>query len=290
MGGYASFPAAAAAAVFGVPVVLVNVDAVPGATNRVLARVAKASAVAFPRTPLPRAVTTGAPVRAEIAEVVGVSDSNAARRALGLPPARFVVAAFGGSLGARRLNAAVIELASRWRHRSDVAMYHIVGARDAAWAHDAWDTVRSGGPQSGEDRGPDALDYRQVSYEDRMALLYQAADVAVCRAGAMTVAEICVVGLPTVLVALPGAPGDHQSANARVLAQAGAAVVVPDDECTGLRLADELDVLLSEPARLAEMGRSARALGRPDAARSVASLAEAHARARPAVLAPAEVR
>jgi UDP-N-acetylglucosamine--N-acetylmuramyl-(pentapeptide) pyrophosphoryl-undecaprenol N-acetylglucosamine transferase len=112
-----------------------------------------------------------------------------------------------------------------------------------------------------------------------MALFYQAADLVVARAGASTVAELAVVGVPAILVPLPGAPGDHQRANAGVLERAGAAVVISDSECTGPRLATEIEVLATQRSRLVAMGRAAAAVGRPDAVSAVAALARAHARA-----------
>jgi UDP-N-acetylglucosamine--N-acetylmuramyl-(pentapeptide) pyrophosphoryl-undecaprenol N-acetylglucosamine transferase len=117
-----------------------------------------------------------------------------------------------------------------------------------------------------------------VPYEDRMNLIYSAADVAVCRAGASTVAELATAGLPAVLIPLPGAPGDHQTANARALVTAGAARLLPDAELDPARLAAELDALLSEPATLSAMSAAARSVARPDAASHVARLAEEHAR------------
>jgi UDP-N-acetylglucosamine--N-acetylmuramyl-(pentapeptide) pyrophosphoryl-undecaprenol N-acetylglucosamine transferase len=112
-----------------------------------------------------------------------------------------------------------------------------------------------------------------------MTLFYQAADIVVSRAGANTVAELAVVGVPAILVPLPGAPGDHQRANAGVLERAGAAVVVPDPECSALRLAQEIDALASDPARLDAMRSAAGTLGRTDAVSAVVTLARAHARA-----------
>ncbi|MGA2521917.1 MAG: glycosyltransferase [Acidimicrobiales bacterium] len=273
MGGYASVPTAVAAAVLGVPVVLVNVDAVPGAANRVVGRFARAAAVAFEGTPLPRAVVTGAPVRPAV--VAAAHPDAAARRAaasaLGLPEDRAVVGVVGGSLGARSINQAAVGLAGLWSARADVALYHVVGRRDAAWAAGAAPEPVPGG-----------LHYVQVPYEERMALFYQAADVVVSRSGANTVAELSVVGVPAVLVPLPRAPGDHQRANAAVLERAGAAVVVPDAECTPARLGELLDALLAAPARLEAMRRAAASVGRPGAVSAVADLVRRHARARSA--------
>jgi UDP-N-acetylglucosamine--N-acetylmuramyl-(pentapeptide) pyrophosphoryl-undecaprenol N-acetylglucosamine transferase len=124
---------------------------------------------------------------------------------------------------------------------------------------------------------PDGLWYEQVPYEDRMALVYAAADVAVCRAGASTVAELTAVGLPAIVIPLPGAPGDHQTANGRALSTAGAARLIADAEVDAHRLAVELDRLLDD-SLLTEMASAARRLARPDAAAAVAHLAEQHAR------------
>jgi UDP-N-acetylglucosamine:LPS N-acetylglucosamine transferase len=272
MGGYACVPVALAAVVLGVPVVLVNIDAVPGAASRLVARFARATAVAFPGTPVPRAVVTGAPVRPEIVAAAhpDASVRAGARRSLGLPTDRFVVGVVGGSLGAKRINDATLALVALWAGRADVAVYHVVGRRDAA-------AMARAAPR------PDAegLVYRQVPYEDDMAAFYQAADVVVGRAGASTVAEVAVVGVPAVLVPLPGAPGDHQTANAAALAAAGGAVVLPDRQCTGARLAEEIESLRSPPERLEQMRAAAASLGRSDAVAAVVSLAETHARGGP---------
>jgi undecaprenyldiphospho-muramoylpentapeptide beta-N-acetylglucosaminyltransferase len=269
MGGYACVPVALAAAVFGVPVVLVNLDAVPGAASRLVGRFARAAAVAFEGTPLPRAVVTGAPVRPEIvaASHPDPETRSAARRDLALPLGRFVVGVVGGSLGAKTINDATVALARLWAGRGDVAIYHVVGRRDAAMM-----------TQEAPEADPGGLFYRQVPYEDRMARFYQAVDVVVGRAGASTVAELAVVGLPSVLVPLPGAPGDHQTLNARTLVAAGGAVIVSDAECTGPRLATELETLRSPPGNLEEMAKAAASMGRPDAVAAVVALVESLAR------------
>ncbi len=268
VGGYASVAVSAAAVAHRVPLVLLNVDAVPGAANRLFGRFARAAAVGWPGTPLPRAVVTGTPVRAAITGVRRDPTSQRdARRALGLPEGRAVVGVVGGSLGARRLNQAADELSALWRGRADRAVYHVVGRRD--WAGDT---------PAGADG---ALVVRRVPYEEQMELLYAAADVLVCRAGAMTVAELAASGCPAVLVPLPGAPGDHQTANARVLERAGAARLLEDADCRGATLSHLLDELLADGPRLEAMGRAAAGLGRPDAAAAGARLVEAHARRRP---------
>jgi UDP-N-acetylglucosamine--N-acetylmuramyl-(pentapeptide) pyrophosphoryl-undecaprenol N-acetylglucosamine transferase len=284
VGGYASFPAGLAAIVWRRPLVVVTVDAVPGLANRLLGRFAAANAVAFGDTALPRTAVTGVPVRRQITAVQRDGAARfAARHELGLPAHRAVVAVFGGSLGARRINEAAAALSERWRDREDLVLYHVTGRRDFdrfAAPADATAGHRSDGPAGagGPDPFAGRLVHRVVAFEDRMDLVYGAADVCLCRAGAMTVAELAVAGVPAVLVPLPGAPGDHQTANARALVAAGAAELVPDGECDADRLEAVLDTLLADPARLEAMGSRARALGHPDAADRVAEVVDAHAR------------
>jgi len=248
--------------------VVAEQNAVPGAANRLVGRFARASAVPFPGTKLPRAVVTGNPVRAEILDVDrGPAGRAAARTALGLPSDRQVVAVFGGSLGALRLNSAVLGALGTWAERADLALRHVVGERD-------WSLVTGRVPHL----PPGGLLYQPVRYDDRRELSLAAADLVVSRAGGNTVAELAAVGLPSVLVPLPGAPGDHQTANARFLSNAGAATLVPDDRFSAARLLSEVDALLADPSRLSRMAAAASAVARRDAAEAVAALVEAHAR------------
>lgn len=268
VGGYASVPCAVAAAVLRVPLVVHEQNAVPGLANRLAGRFARAAAVSFEGTPLPRAVLTGNPVRDEVAAVDRSPGGRAAaKRALGLAPDATVVAAVGGSLGARRINQAVTGVVRAWAARAGTAVRHVVGARD-------WPAVRRELPAP----PPGGLVYQAVEYEEHMPALLAAADVVVSRAGGTTVAELAVAGVPAVLVPLPIAPNDHQTANAAALVGAGAAVLVPDAECTPERLGGELERLLADPPRLEAMGVAARRLGRRDAAERVAALLEQHAR------------
>jgi len=268
LGGYASVACALAAVLYRIPIVVAEQNAVPGAANRMVARFAKAAAVSFPGTDLPRAMVTGNPVRPEILAVDRARDRAAARRALGLPDDRVVVLAFGGSLGARRINRAVAGLVDRWADRSDVAIRHVVGERD-------WDDPTARGE---EPTGSDGILYRPVRYEDDMPTALAAADVVVSRAGATTVAELAVLGLPSILVPLPIATADHQTANARGLVDRAAARLVPDAELDVDRLAEELGPLIVDPSAREAMGEAARGLGRPDAADRVADLVVEHAR------------
>ena len=277
VGGYASFPAGLAAVLTRVPLVSVNTDAVPGAVNGLLGRFAAANAVAFDGTDLPRAHVTGTPVRPELASLDRTPGGQAhSREVLGLPGDRETVGAVGGSLGALRINRAVSDLARAWKGTGGRAVYHVTGRRDYQSFAVAAGSV--GNPGAGAGGDPDGLCYRVVPFEDKMPDLYAAADVCVTRAGAMTVAELLVAGVPAILVPLPGAPRDHQTRNAEAMVGMGAAVHVPDPECTGDRLAEELDALLRDPERLAAMSEAARRHAHPDAAARVAELVDAHAR------------
>ena len=265
MGGYAAFPCAMAAVMLRIPLVLSEQNAVPTRVHRLLGRFATASAVPFEGTPLPRPVVTGNPVRAEILAVDRTDPGReVARDTLGLPQERIVIAAMGGSLGARRINEAVFGLARAWADRRDIAIRHAVGERD-------WDRVP-------DDLQSGALVYQPVRYEEHMDVLMAAADVAVSRAGGATVAELAVVGLPAILVPLPIAPFDHQAANAQALVRTGGAVMVRDHELDTERLITELEALMAHRGGLAEVGERLRAVARPDAADAVAAVVEAHAR------------
>jgi UDP-N-acetylglucosamine--N-acetylmuramyl-(pentapeptide) pyrophosphoryl-undecaprenol N-acetylglucosamine transferase len=257
VGGYASAPASLAALVWRVPLVLVELDAVPGAAQRLVARRATARCRALPGG---EGVLTGAPLRRAVAAIERTPAARERARAAQTPPLearRRVVVAMTGSLGSRRVNGAVVELAGLWSAREDLAIVHVTGRRDAAWVAERRPATAG-------------LDYRTLEFAD-MAALWPVADVAVCRAGALTVAELTALGVPSVLVPLPASPGDHQRENARRLADAGAALVVEDARCTGEALAAALLALL-EPGGLEAAGRAAEALGRRDGAARVADV------------------
>lgn len=276
LGGFASAACALAALLWRVPLVVAEQNARAGAANRLVARLARACAVPFDETDLPKAVVTGNPVRDEVLAVAADRDVLAARSELGLPEDRTVVVVFAGSLGSRRINEAVYGAVGRWAHRDDLAIHHVIGTRDwedrPAVARDL-DEARDGpdGPAVG-------LVYQPIRYQDRMDLVLGAADLAVCRAGGTTVAELAVVGVPAVLVPLPIATRDHQTANAGPFVRSGAAVLIPDGELDVDRLVAEVEALVGDPSRLAEMAVAARGLGRPDAAGAVADLVESTAR------------
>lgn len=278
LGGYAAFAGSAAAVATGTPLVVSEQNARASAVNRLFGRLATVCALPFPDTDLPKGQLTGNPIRASVVEAVQSVDRAEARlriskrvwgvettMAAGAPTVgigdRRLLAVWAGSLGATRINGAVAELAERWADRDDLAIYHIVGRRD-------WETYRTE-PAVSVSPG---LIYITVDYENNMADVLRGADVALCRSGASTVSELSAVGLASILVPLPIATRDHQRANTAELVASGGAVVLNDDEVTADRLAQILEPLLAEPSRIASMSDAAAAVGRPDAADSVARI------------------
>lgn len=268
VGGYASVPCALAAVVRRVPVVVAEQNAAPGAANRLVSRFAKACAVSFPDTPLPRAVVTGNPVRPEVLAIDRQRDASLARTKLGVEPGRRMLLIFGGSLGALRINRATVDAVRRWARRADLHVRHVIGSRD-------WDEITGAGSPLPPGA---ALRYDPIEYDDDMPTSLAAADLAVCRSGASTSFELLAAGLPSVLVPSPYVTADHQTSNARHLERAGAAVVVPDAGLDGEKLAFVVDALLADPQRLAHMARAARASAAPHAADDIAALVETYAR------------
>ncbi|MBU6496515.1 MAG: glycosyltransferase [Acidobacteria bacterium] len=262
VGGYAAAASSFAAWVARRPLVLVDLDAAPSLTNRLLQRVATQRCRAFPGPG--GGVVTGAPLRHSLRDLDRRPATRRERCREVVPPLdpeRVTVVVMSGSLGARSVNEAARGLAERWRDRSDVTMIHVTGRR-------YFDLYRE--PVHG------ALDYRVMPYGD-MTLWWAVADVAVTRAGATTVAELCALGIPSVLVPLPGAPGDHQGVNARRLVSDGAATLLSDAEVSAQTLESALRPLFDESVRN-EMASRARALGRLDAAERIAEEIERVAR------------
>jgi UDP-N-acetylglucosamine--N-acetylmuramyl-(pentapeptide) pyrophosphoryl-undecaprenol N-acetylglucosamine transferase len=267
MGGYVSVPVALAARRERVPLVVHEQNALPGLANRVAARWARTVALSFGETArrFPRrvpTVLTGNPVRREVAGVPADRPRLAeeACRELRLEEGRRTVVVFGGSQGALRLNRAGLDLAALLSDREDVQLLLLTGPRHH-------DEVRRRRPPSG------ALLVRTAPFLDRMELAYAVADLVLCRAGATTVAELTVCGLPSILVPYPYATGRHQEANARALERAGAAMVVLDDAAAGEALGRKIVSILDDAGRLLSMSRSSERLGRPEAADAVADVA-----------------
>jgi len=257
VGGYASFAAGFAAVVWRRPLVLVELDAAPGAAQRALTHFASWRCTAFETTD-PRSTTTGPPLREAIVQVDRSESARHAARVAAAPPiddGRAVVVVMTGSLGSRRVNEVVSQLARSWKDREDRTLIHVTGRRD-------FTLMEAARP------APGALDYRVVAFAD-MAQLWSLCDVAVCRSGAITVGELTALGIAAVLVPLPGAPGDHQVKNAQAVASAGGATVLRDGDLTEKALGEALDSVL-DADRLRAMSAAARTLGRRDAAREIA--------------------
>jgi UDP-N-acetylglucosamine--N-acetylmuramyl-(pentapeptide) pyrophosphoryl-undecaprenol N-acetylglucosamine transferase len=267
-GAYVSLPVGLAAVARGVPLVVHEQNAVPGLANRVLSRWAAAACVTYEgsvhrlRHP-ERARVTGNPVRPEIL----AADRLRGRRDLGVPDDALVLLVFGGSRGARHLNETFVDLAEELMEVPRLWVVHSTGRAE----HESVAAAirrRLGGEQPR---------YRMVDYIDRMGDALAAADMVVARAGATSIAEITAVGRPAILVPYPYATGDHQTLNARALAQAGAAEVVADADLGEPAFRDAVMRLVHDAERRERMARVAAGLARPDAASRVAQVALAAA-------------
>jgi UDP-N-acetylglucosamine--N-acetylmuramyl-(pentapeptide) pyrophosphoryl-undecaprenol N-acetylglucosamine transferase len=254
-GGYVAGPVGLAAVTRRVPLVLMEADSHLGLTNRLLAPLARRVCLTFPLPGRdgPRYLVTGRPGPAP------ATDREAARKRFGIGPAEQVVLVFGGSQGARSINRAAIEAFAGAGFR----VLHAAGTRDLP-------DLTSPGPH---------YDLRGYITDFGQALL--AADLVVARSGG-SIFEVAAHGRPMILIPYPYAAADHQSANARFMEGAGAALVIPDSELSGPRLAQEVGRLLGDSGQLAAMARASASLARPDAAaviaREVLTAADAGAR------------
>jgi UDP-N-acetylglucosamine--N-acetylmuramyl-(pentapeptide) pyrophosphoryl-undecaprenol N-acetylglucosamine transferase len=252
-GGYVAGPVGLAALTKRIPVVLTEADSHLGLTNRLLAPRARRVCLAFPIAGREgaRYLLTGRPVPPTI------DDREGARAGFGIPPGATCVLIFGGSLGARSINLASVEAFADASYH----VLHVPGSRDFA-------DLQAPGPH-----------YHLREYVSPFGNALAAADLVVARAGG-SVFELAQYGLPAILVPYPHASADHQTANARWMAEAGAATILRDDELTPQRLRAEVDGLLADPERLRTMAAGSRALARPDAAQVVAQEVLAAARER----------
>jgi UDP-N-acetylglucosamine--N-acetylmuramyl-(pentapeptide) pyrophosphoryl-undecaprenol N-acetylglucosamine transferase len=242
-GGYVAGPVGLSAVARRVPLVLMEADSHLGLTNRLLAPFARRVCLAYP---IPgrdgsRYRVTGRPVPAP------ATDREAARVRFGIPAGDTCVLVFGGSQGARSINQAAVQAFAGARFH----VLHAAGTRDLAG-------LESPGPH---------YDLRGYIPDFGEALI--ASDLVVARSGG-SIFEVAAHGRPMVLVPYPFATADHQSANARFMERAGAAVVIPDSELTAARLAQEVGGLLADESRLAAMARASAAQARPDAAQAIA--------------------
>ncbi len=252
-GGYVAGPVGVCAVLSGLPLVLTEADSHLGLTNRLLAPFARKVCLAFPIDGRDgsRYRVTGRPVPPP------ATDQRAARARFGIATQEACVLVFGGSQGARSINLAAVEAFAGARFH----VLHAAGERDLPDLH---------APGS---------HYDLRGYIPRFGEALLASDLVVARAGG-SIFEIAAYGKPAVLVPYPYAAADHQTANARFMERAGAAVVIPDHELTGARLATEVGQLLADRGRLAAMARASAALAKPDAAKDIAHVVLAAARER----------
>jgi UDP-N-acetylglucosamine--N-acetylmuramyl-(pentapeptide) pyrophosphoryl-undecaprenol N-acetylglucosamine transferase len=271
VGGFASGPVVALAALVGYPTMLLEQNALPGITNRILARFVRAAAVNFeaalayfPRT----GFVAGNPVRPEFFPAQNEEthdrfarpfDSVGSAGEANLAQGRVLI--FGGSQGAHAINVAMVEAAARLAASGiRLAITHQTGERDL-------DLVRAAYERAGLAARVEAFIF-QIDGE------MKAADVVICRAGATTLAELAASATPAVLVPLPTATDDHQRKNAEVVAKSGGAIVIDERQLSGDSLAAVLKELLTDRNRLARMSAAARTLARPDAAERIADRVE----------------
>ncbi len=257
-GGYVSLPVYLAARLAGVPLVLHEGNAVPGLANRIAARFTPNVVTTFPGTRLPHARHLGLPVRAGIATLDRAERRPGARAFFGLPAEGAVLLVSGGSQGARSLNRATTDAATRLL-AAGISVLHVLGP-----ANLTGETAPRVDPATG-------AAYVPVGYVDGMENAYAAADLMVGRSGAGTVMETAMTGLPTIFVPLPHGNGE-QALNATFLVEAGAGILVPDAELDADRLVSEVTTLMDDPARLAGMSALCRRLVPADASAALARL------------------
>lgn len=261
VGGYASMPAVFAARKLGIPVVVVSYDFLPGRASRLSARSAAACAVAFDDSPLPRAEVTGAPVRQEVLTLDRSADRAAARRRLGVPADRFLIAVMGGSLGSGVLNDAIADYLAAHRDDAQLAVRQVAGERFV-------DSIEVVEPDA--DTG---VLHQVVGYESDMPAVYAAADLLIGRGGASTVHEVAATGIPAMLVPWSGAADDHQTQNVRWLSDVGAAVLMREAELAST-LADAIEDLRGDEEARDRLAVAARRRGEVHRSGALAALIE----------------
>ncbi len=248
VGGYASLPAVLAARKLNIPVVVVSYDRIPGRSSKLTSHFAQLTAVAFPLSDLPRAVTTGAPVRRVIRNVDRRLHREEARRRLGISQDSFFIGVIGGSLGSLMLNTAIGEFVKQFQGDPHLAIRHVVGPRFMKTYTSPIDDVDA------------AITYQVVAYEDNMADMYAGVDVLIGRGGAGTIADVATTGVPAILIPWKGAADDHQSANVRYLSDKGAAILVDEVDVANY-LVKIIVNLRSHPEELEKISHQAYEMG-----------------------------
>ena len=268
-GGYVSGPVVLTAAIFNIPTLLHEQNALPGITNRILAKVVRRVMVTFPESmerfgDKKKLEFVGLPVRPEIGQVT----RDVGAKIFNLRSDRLTLLVTGGSRGARTLNQAMVEVLSQLAQRSDIQVIWATGKTTYA------ETV-----EELKKRGIfwDRPQWRVLEYLKDMPEALACADIFIGRAGAASLAELMVAGIPSLLIPYPFAAENHQEHNAQALVQAGAAKIVLDSELNGERLWKELEGLISQPTLLANMGAAAKTLAQPLALDKIVDLCRATA-------------
>lgn len=259
MGGFVAGPGGLVGSLMGKPVIIHEQNAVPGVTNKLLSRFAKRVLEGFPQTFLEseKVIATGNPVRADIAAIPAPEDRLANRTGA------FRVLIVGGSLGALRLNEVVPEALSQLPEDVAVEVVHQAGEKTVEVARENY-----------ADMGVNA---HIVSFIEDMAGAYEWADLIICRAGALTVAEVSAAGLASVLVPYPHAVDDHQSENGRYLAENGAAILTQQTSLNAESLSNVISVLANDRQQLMDMSIRARELALVNATDDVAAIVAEYA-------------
>ncbi len=264
-GGYVCFSVVMLAALLKIPTLIQEQNALPGRTNKILAHVASKVAVTFPEsiryfTPKADIVVTGLPVRDEVLS----ADKAGGISAFGLKEGKFTVLGVGGSQGARSLNRAMVEVIANTAANDNFQLIHVTGQL----GYD--ETLKELGARGIHPDKSGNITVKPYLYN--MAQALAVADLVVCRAGATTIAEIEVRGLPAILIPYPYAANNHQEYNAKALVKGGAAIMIKDRDLTGHRLWEEVSSLSRDKTRLANMAAKSHQMGRPEALRHLLKL------------------
>lgn len=258
-GGYVCGPILLAAALHHIPTVIQEQNVIPGITNKILShfvdRIALGYKEAEKRFPVSeKCIYTGNPIRPDIMQ----AEREESRKKLGISPATFMILITGGSRGARSINQAMIGVHKYFQGKDDVCLYHVTGTL-------SYDSVL-------EELRDQPAKYI-IKYEYDMPSALAAADLIICRAGAISLAEIAARGIPSILIPYPYAAEDHQTYNARAFVASGAAKMIVDQFLTDKELIQDIEELKNNKTALSAMSAAAKEMGRIHAGRDIAKLA-----------------
>ena len=264
-GGYVCGPILLAAALSHIPTLIQEQNVIPGITNKILShfvdRIALGYADAAARFSKPeKCVYTGNPIRSDIVE----AEREESRRALGLSPDTFMVLVTGGSRGAHSINHAMTGVHEYFRNDPNLCLYHVTGTLE-------YDKIKE--ELNADENGRIGKTGRIVKYEYHMPKVLAAADLIICRAGAVSLAELSARALPAILIPYPYAVEDHQTFNARVFVAEGAARMIVDKYLTGKELIQDISYLKSMPSSLRNMSDASARLGKIHAGEDIAKMA-----------------